>query len=138
MGNTGKGCSVPASGHRYQLAAGTTLLSLVQKDNPRKSKKKKQLRAQRGWGHADTEQLPLRCQSPAEPRQPGAVFGFCAWPLPVLSPYLCVRQALLAAPSLSERARGERGGEEKGKALERMSRAGGGACVAPSSGMQLP
>lgn len=126
MGNTGKGRS------------GTTLLSLVQKENPRKSKKKKKLRAQRGWGHADTEQLPLRCQSPAEPRQPGAVFGFCAWPLPVLSPYLCVLQALLAAPSLSERARGERGGEEKGKALERMSRAGGGACVAPSSGMQLP
>lgn len=126
VGNTGKGRS------------GTTLLSLVQKENPRKSKKKTKLRAQRGWGHADTEQLPLRCQSPAEPRQPGAVFGFCAWPLPVLSPYLCVLQALLAAPSLSERARGERGGEEKGKALERMSRAGGGACVAPSSGMQLP
>lgn len=108
------------------------------KRKPTEKQKKKKLRAQRGWGHADTEQLPLRCQSPAEPRQPGAVFGFCAWPLPVLSPYLCVLQALLAAPSLSERARGERGGEEKGKALERMSRAGGGACVAPSSGMQLP
>lgn len=128
MGNTSKGCSVPANGHRYQLAVGTTLSSLVQKENPLKSKKKKDTAGLGARGHgAAPPPLPepsgaaphhtgkARAEPESGAEAAGAVFGFCAWPLPVLSPYLCVRQALLTAPSLSERARGERGGEEREK-----------------------
>lgn len=125
-----KRTSVPAGCGHHVIEPGA-------KRKPTEKQKKK--RTQRGWGHADTEQLPLRCQSPAEPhriapakpapspragpRQRGQFLAS------VLGPYLCLALTCASGrpcspPRLSPSGHEGRGVGRRGKSVRENEQGG--------------